>query len=191
MTAPPLIRADDAALIEQSWREPERFADIYDRHAGPIHRYVARRLGIGAADDVVAETFLVAFRGRRRYDLRHIDARPWLYGIAANVIGKQRRTEVRMLRAFARSGIDPINDADADRSDDRVTAVALQRDLAAALAGLAARDRDVLLLIAWADFSYHEVAEALNIPVGTVRSRLNRARHKLRHALGGQDPTTL
>ena len=191
MTAPPQIRADDAALIKQPWDQAEAFAEIYDRHAGPIYRYVARRLGEGAADDVVAETFLAAFRARRRYDLRQPSARPWLYGIAANVIGKQRRTEVRMLRAFARSGLDPVVEGDADRSDSRVSAAALQRDLAAALAGLAARDRDALLLIAWADFSYHEVALALDIPIGTVRSRLNRARLKLRKALGGQDPTSL
>jgi RNA polymerase sigma factor (sigma-70 family) len=190
MTAPPKIGVDDATLIEQSRDEPERFAEIYDRHAGPIHRYVARRLGIAAADDIVAETFLAAFHGRRRYQRQHPDARPWLYGIAANLISRQRRSEVRMLRALARSPIEPAHD-DADRSDDRLSAAAVQRDLAAALSDLAARDRDVLLLIAWADLSYHEVAEALDIPIGTVRSRLNRARNKVRHSLGDHDPTSL
>jgi DNA-directed RNA polymerase specialized sigma24 family protein len=107
MTAPPRERADDAAVIEQSWHEPETFAELYDRYAAPIHRYVTRRLGDGAADDVVAETFLAAFRMRRRYDLSRSDARPWLYGIAANMIGKHRRAEVRMLRALARTGTDP------------------------------------------------------------------------------------
>jgi DNA-binding CsgD family transcriptional regulator len=71
-----------------------------------------------------------------------------------------------------------------------VTAAAIQRELAGALAGLSRGDRDVLLLVAWADFSYGEVAAALGIPVGTVRSRLNRARRKVREALGGQDPTS-
>jgi DNA-directed RNA polymerase specialized sigma24 family protein len=106
-------------LIEQSWHEPEKFAELYDRHASPIHRYVTRRLGAGAADDVVAETFLAAFRGRRRYDMHRADARPWLYGIAANLIGKQHRGEVRMLRAFARTGVDPVTDSHADRVDSR------------------------------------------------------------------------
>ncbi len=55
---------DDAALIEASWREPETFAGLYDRHAAPIHRYVSRRLGDGMADDIVADTFLAAFRDR-------------------------------------------------------------------------------------------------------------------------------
>jgi RNA polymerase sigma-70 factor (ECF subfamily) len=191
MTAPPRERADDAALIEQSWHEPEMFAQLYDRHAGPLHRYVTRRLGDGVADDVVAETFLAAFRRRHRYDLDRGDARPWLYGIAANVIGKHRRSEVRMWRAFARTGIDPAVEGHAERADDRVAAAAAGQELAAALAGLAARDRDVLLLIAWADFSYDEVATALDIPVGTVRSRLNRARKKTREALGGHNPTSL
>ena len=182
-------RLDDAALIERSWHEPEAFATLYDRHAAPIYRFAGRRLGDQMADDVVAETFLAAFRRRKRYDLRRADARPWLYGIAANVMGKHRRAEVRMLRAFARTGIDPVADGHADRIDSQVSAAAVQRDLAAALAGLPG-DRDVLLLIAWADLSYDETAAALGIPVGTVRSRLNRARRKVRGALGGQDPTS-
>ena len=200
MTAVPRPRArdqgaagaclDDAALIERSWHEPEAFAALFDRHAAPIHRFAGRRLGHHLADDVVAETFLAAFRRRKRYDLRRADARPWLYGIAANVMGKHRRAEVRMLRAFARTGIDPVTEGHADRIDSRVCAAAVQRDLAAALAGLSAGDRDVLLLIAWADLSYEETAAALRIPVGTVRSRLNRARRKVREALGGQDPTS-
>jgi DNA-directed RNA polymerase specialized sigma24 family protein len=97
MTAPPQERADDAAVIGHSCHEPEAFAELYDRHAASIHRYVTRRLGDRAADDVVAETFLAAFRGRHRYDLSRRDARPWLYGIAANVIGKHRRRAARSL----------------------------------------------------------------------------------------------
>jgi RNA polymerase sigma-70 factor (ECF subfamily) len=175
-------------LIEWSWKEPETFAELYDRHAAPIHRYVSRRLGDAMADDVVADTFLAAFRRRQSYDMRRPDARPWLYGIAANLIGKHRRAEVRMWRAFARTGADPAVDGHAERIDNRVSAAAVQRDLAAALAGLSAGDRDVLLLIAWADLSYEETATALHIPVGTVRSRLNRARRKVREALGGHNP---
>ena len=190
LTAPTRLHADDAALIEQSWHEPEAFAGLYDRHAAGIHRYVTRRLGSQVADDVVGETFLSAFQRRRRYDLARPDAGPWLYGIAANLIGKHRRAEVRMLRALARTGADPVADSYADQVDARVSAAAAQADLAEALAGLAAGDREVLLLIAWADLSYDEVAVALGIPLGTVRSRLHRARRKVREALGGADPTT-
>jgi RNA polymerase sigma-70 factor (ECF subfamily) len=186
----PSLHADDATVIEQSWHESERFAELYDRHARVIHRYVSRRLGEPMADDVVAETFLAAFRWRRRYDLGRASALPWLYGIAANMIGKHRRAETRRLRALARIP-DPGPDPNADLIDDRVAAAAVQRQLIGALAGLSAGDREVLLLIAWADLSYEETAAALGIPVGTVRSRLNRARRQVREALGGQDPTSM
>jgi RNA polymerase sigma-70 factor (ECF subfamily) len=194
--AEPDDRPDDAALIERSLRDAEAFAGLYDRHAAPLHRYVARRLGDGAADDIVAETFLDAFRRRHKYDPARPDARPWLYGIAANLIGKHSRAEVRMLRAYSRTGADPVQAGhpasdETARADSRLSARAAQRDLAAALAALRAGDREVLLLVAWADLSYPEVAAALRIPVGTVRSRLHRARTQVRDALGGYDPTSL
>jgi RNA polymerase sigma factor (sigma-70 family) len=186
---PPPDPEDDAALIERSWLDPEAFAGLYDRHAAPLHRYAARRLGVGAVDDIVADTFLDAFRKRHRYDRTVTDARPWLYGIAANLIGKHSRSEVRMLRAYARTGTDPVL-AETDEADSRLASAAVRQDLAAALAALTSGDRDVLLMIAWADLSYAEVATALGIPVGTVRSRLHRARARIRAALGGHDPTS-
>ncbi|MET8583525.1 sigma-70 family RNA polymerase sigma factor [Streptomyces collinus] len=179
---------DDAATVAQSLEQPELFAPLYDRYAPDIHRYVARRLGDTAADDITAETFLVAFRIRSRYDRTRANARPWLYGIAGNLIGKQRRAEVRALRALARTSHDPLaaswGSFWVEDSDSRIAA---QGPLAGALAGLSASDRHVLLLVAWAELTYQEVAEALGIPIGTVRSRLNRARRKVRTALGA-DP---
>ncbi|MFC8433376.1 RNA polymerase sigma factor [Streptomyces sp. NPDC057253] len=174
----------DAELIAASLAEPERFAALFERHAPAIHQYVARRLGRDAADDVTAETFLTAFRIRARFDPARAGARPWLYGIAAKQIGRQRREEVRALKLLARTGHDPVADSWTDCADDRLAAEAAARPLAGALARLSAGDRHVLLLFAWADFSYQEIAEALGIPVGTVRSRLNRARRKLRTATG-------
>jgi RNA polymerase sigma-70 factor (ECF subfamily) len=182
--------ARDALLIERSLREPEVFALLYDRHAGHIRRYVTRRLGADVADDVVADTFVDAFRQRSRYQLDRDDARPWLYGIAANLIGKHRRSETRMLQAFTRTGADPVAQTYTDRVEDRVSAAALRQPLAKALADLSPKHRDVLLLIAWADLSYEETAQALGVSVGTVRSRLHRARTKVRQALGGQNPTS-
>ncbi|NUT38530.1 MAG: RNA polymerase sigma factor [Thermoactinospora sp.] len=179
----------DAELIRRSRRDPAHFAALFDRHAPALHRYVTRRLGEHLADDVVAETFLAAFRRRAKYDVAYPDARPWLYGIAANLIGRHRRTEVRFYLALARTGVDEVAESYADRVEARVTASAAQRDLAGALAVLSPEDREVLLLIAWADLSYEETAAALGIPVGTVRSRLHRARRKTREALGGVDPT--
>ncbi|WP_043495733.1 RNA polymerase sigma factor [Streptomyces viridosporus] len=178
------LAGDDAELIAASLEEPERFAALFDRHAPAIHQYVSRRLGRDAADDVTAETFLTAFRIRARFDPARAGVRPWLYGIAAKQIGRHRREEVRALKLLARTGHDPVADSWTDSADDRLAAEAAARPLAGALARLSAGDRHVLLLFAWADLGYQEIAEALDIPVGTVRSRLNRARRKLRAATG-------
>ncbi|WP_188195497.1 RNA polymerase sigma factor [Nonomuraea sp. SYSU D8015] len=180
---------DDAELIRCSHDDPERFAGIFDRYIEQIHRYVARRLGTQAADDIAAETFLIAFRRRASYDLAQQLARPWLYGIATTLIARHRRSEERFLRALSRTGVDPLPEPMAEAVIDRVTAQQKDRLLAGALAGLSQGDRDVLLLVAWGDLSYEEVAEALGVPVGTVRSRLHRARKKTRAALGDDDPT--
>lgn len=191
MSGPPpsTVRTeDDAEIVAQSLEQPELFALLYDRYAPDIHRYAARRLGDTAADDITADTFLVAFRIRSRYDRTRSHARPWLYGIAGNLIGKQRRAEVRALRALARTGHDPVAESWGESwVEDTDSRIAAQGPLAGALAGLSAPDRHVLLLVAWAELTYQEVAEALGIPVGTVRSRLNRARRKVRTALGA-DP---
>jgi len=175
---------DDATVIARSLEDPEQFAVVFRRHAPDIRRYVVRRLGPGAADDVVAETFLTAFRLRSRYSRDRPDARPWLYGIATNLVGRHRRAEVRQYRALARTGLDPVTESFADRADARVSAGAESRRLAAALAGLPAGHRNALLLVAWGDLSYEQAAAALGVPVGTVRSRISRARARLRQALG-------
>jgi RNA polymerase sigma-70 factor (ECF subfamily) len=192
---------DDATVVMQSGREPERFAALFDRYAAEIHRYLARRIGPDSADDLVGETFLIAFRQRDRYDQSRQSARPWLYGIATNLVGRHRRQEVRFFRAIARTGADPavltgagpgpLQPADplGERVTERLAAEAVRKQLATALARLRQADRDVLLLVAAGDFSYQEVALALDIPVGTVSSRLARARRKVREALGGVNPT--
>jgi RNA polymerase sigma factor (sigma-70 family) len=182
---------DDARLIAESCRVPERFGAVFDRHATAIHGYVARRLGRDAADDLVAETFLVAFRQRASYEPDQSSARPWLYGIATRLVSRRRREEVRFFRAIARSGIDPAADPVAepvaDQSARRVDAQALHRRLAGALAVLSPADRDALLLVA-DGLSYQEAAQALGVPAGTLSSRLARARRTVRAALGGANP---
>lgn len=178
----------DAAVIEQSWDRPDLFAAIFDRHFAEIHRYLARRVGGRAADDLAADVFLTAFTHRRRYDVARNCARPWLYGIATNLISSHRRQEARYFRALSRAEAQPGWEADEDRLADRVSAAATRPLLASALAELSPGDRDVLLLVALAGFGYPEVAEALGIPVGTVASRLSRARRQLRAALGGSNP---
>jgi RNA polymerase sigma factor (sigma-70 family) len=183
--------ADDATVIQLSRHEPEQFTVLFRRHAPQLQRYVVRRLGPDAADDIVAETFLLAFRHRERYDQTRPDARPWLYGIATNLIGRHRRSEIRLYRALARTGADPVTEPFTDRVDDQVSASYAGRLLATALTRLSAELRDTLLLAVWGDLSYDEVATALGVPVGTVRSRLSRARSKLRKTLGDADPSAL
>ena len=183
--------ADDASVIMRSRHEPEAFSALFTRHAATIQRYVARRLGPDAADDVVADTFLLAFRQRDSYDPARADALPWLYGIATNLIGRHRRNEVRLYRALARTGADEVTAPFTDQVDSAVTAGMASRRLAAALARLPAAYRDPLLLVAWGGLSYEETAAALAIPKGTVRSRVSRARARLRRTLGDINPTML
>jgi RNA polymerase sigma-70 factor (ECF subfamily) len=178
----------DAVAIEASWRDAERFAVVYDRYAAQLYRFAHRRVGAELAEDVVAETFLAAFRHRRRYDVGRPSARPWLYGILTRELARWHRTESARYRALARAGVDEVAHGFAERVDAAVSARALQGPLAGALARLKRADRDVLLLVAWSDFSYEEVAETLRINVGTVRSRLHRARRQIREALGGTNP---
>lgn len=177
--------ASDAQLIRRSCEDPEWFAVLFDRHGRQIHHYVACRLGTHAA-----ETFLIAFRRRESYDQSYRQALPWLYGIATTLIARHQRGEQRFLRALQRTGVKPLPESVAEQVVSRVAAQEQERHLAAALASLSRKDRDVLLLVALGDLSYEETAQALSIPIGTARSRLHRARRKVREALGGTDPIT-
>ncbi len=191
MTAVSGRGVSDAAVIAASRRDAETFGVIYDRYATQLYRYTYRRLGPEHAEDVVAETFLAAFRGRARYDLDREDARPWLFGIATREIARRRRSEEARYRAMARTGVDDVSEGFVDEVTTAVSAQGLRARLAQALRGLSAADRDVVLLIAWSGLNYEEVAETLRIKVGTVRSRLHRARRKLREALGDDTLTKL
>jgi RNA polymerase sigma factor (sigma-70 family) len=174
----------DAELIALSQSDPAAFAGIFDRHHAELYRYLRRRVGAGLAADLAAETFVTAFARRGSYRAETRDARPWLYGVAHNLLRNHLRAERRQLAAYARHGAEPFADPDAPsafaRADMRVDSAAVSGKLAKVLATMPSRDRDVLLLFAWADMSYAEIGHALNIPVGTVRSRLNRARHQMR-----------
>lgn len=180
------IPASDGDVIARSVHDPEAFVTLFERHFRAIHGYLARRVGGEGADDLAAEVFAQAFRVRARYRPETADARPWLYGIAANLLYKHRRTEARRLRALARSrpGADELDLAGAHA---RADAAALAPRVAAALRAIEPRDREVLLLFAWAELSYAEIGIALAIPIGTVRSRLNRARARVRRELGDDD----
>jgi RNA polymerase sigma-70 factor (ECF subfamily) len=182
---------DDGVVITASLIEPERFAAIFDRYAATIHRYLARRSDPQVADDLVAETFLAAFRRRNIYDRHRSVALPWLYGIATNVLAQHRRDQARMHHLQLAAPAAANGPCHADQVSTDVSAGALRDRLDTALREIDAADLDVLLLVAQEELTYEQVANALEIPIGTVRSRLHRARRTLREALGGRNPLTV
>ncbi|MEV7430098.1 RNA polymerase sigma factor [Nocardioides sp. NPDC092400] len=172
----------DSEIVRSSIDDPPAFAAIFDRHAAAIHRFAARRTDPTVADDVLSQTFLVAFERRRHFDLARESAVPWLYGIATRVLHRHRRDEVRMLRALARVPGESLEGDVGPTVDDQVDAQRTVAGLAQALRSLTSAHWDALLLLAWADLSYEQIAEALDVPTGAVRSRISRARATLRAA---------
>ena len=172
----------DGDVIRRSREAPTEFGELFVRHAGVLHRYAARRVGISAADDVLSDTFLIAFERRDRFDPAWVDARPWLYGIATNLIRKHHHDETRALKALLAAPRD-ISPTDEDvAAGGRIDAERTFATLSKTLRRMPARDRDTLLLFAWAGLTYEEIAVATSTPLGTVRSRLNRAKRMLRDA---------
>jgi len=174
----------DAEYLARSLIDPSAFAFIYERHFDRLHRYLHRRVGRDLADELAAETFAVAFARRKTCRSRE-SVLPWLYGIATNLLRRHRRAEGRQLRAYSRSGVDRwiAYDAGAASPDGS----RLDARLAGALAAMRPRERDALLLYALADFSYDEIAVALNVPLGTVRTWLYRARETAQDELTRDD----
>lgn len=169
----------DAGIIHASLADPSAFAVLFDRHWVRIYRYCVRRTG-PPGEDLAAETFRVAFDQRSRYDGRD-DAGPWLYGIATNLVRRWFRSAARGSGAHARAAAGRTPEAlEEEEALDRVEAERLAPDVAVGLAGLSATDRDALLLYALADLTYEEIARAIGVPTGTIASRINRARTRMR-----------
>jgi RNA polymerase sigma factor (sigma-70 family) len=162
---------------------PSCFTGVYEQYFAEIHRYIAGRLGRDVADDIAADTFVIALRKHSGFDPERGPLRAWLYGIATNLVAQHRRTEKRRYQALARAGAQELADGHEDPTMPWATAGEMQPRLARALAGLSQQERDVLLLVALVDLSYEEISHALSVPYGTVCSRLNRARKKIRTAL--------
>lgn len=177
------MEESDADVVARSRQEPEAFGTIFERHAEPVLRFVLRRVPPDDAEALLADTFRIAFERRVDFDVAR-PMRPWLYGIASNLIARQYRSETRRLKAVLRLGARSVDIGDpVEGTVDAVDAARASSRVVAALGRLNDGERDVLLLYAWEELSYEEIAVTLDLPVGTVRSRLSRARQKLRARL--------
>lgn len=179
----------DALIMERSVRAPELFGAIFDRHVHDIHGYLRRRAGQDTADSLLGDVFRIAFENRSRYLTDRECAPPWLYGIAANVLRQHLRSEHRRQRLVTKlTSAAPRLEIDGDDSD-RLHAQGELATVLHALELLPDAEREAVLLYAWEELSYEEIAVAQDVPVGTVRSRLNRARKRMAERIsdGGQE----
>jgi len=169
---------DDADVVARAIKRPDEFALLFDRHAPAIHRYASRRLGPDNADDLVMTTFTAAFDGRARFVApENRSARPWLFGIASNLVKQHFKASRRSVELRVRlSGERSSTPSDTETVNEMLA-------LAGALEGLPEQDRETLLLVSVGELTYEEAALALDIPIGTVRSRVNRARGRLRNLI--------
>jgi RNA polymerase sigma factor (sigma-70 family) len=173
----------DAELLTGLRVEPELVAVLFDRHAAAVFRFLARRAGSAAAEDLLSEVFAAALDARKRVVAHHSgSALPWLYGIALNVLRRHLRT-LGQRHIVTR---DPGMDWDA--VDARLDAEAQRSQLRAALRDLSAGERDILLLVAWEGLTPTEAAQALGISKVAARSRLHRARQRALHTLTADRP---
>ncbi|MBA3375587.1 MAG: sigma-70 family RNA polymerase sigma factor [Actinobacteria bacterium] len=176
------LRAD--ASDDTLWRSSRSgdqgaFAALYERHASTIYNYLFRRVADWSeAEDLTAVVFLEAYR--RRSDAVIVDGKllPWLYGIATNVLRNRRRAQWRHRRLLAQLASEPGGETGSD-VHARVEAAEQMRSVLNHITSLPRAQQDVIALCTWSGLSYEEAAVALGVPVGTVRSRLSRARASL------------
>jgi RNA polymerase sigma factor (sigma-70 family) len=179
----------DAEVIARSLVDRGAFEAIFDRHFDAVHRFASGRVGAQEAADVAAETFARAFDRRHRFRPDRSSALPWLFGIAVNVCRERSRRSGRGERAATRLATrseliaEPFESASAERLD----AERLRPELAAALQRLSDDEYALIMLATESDLSYQQMADLLGIPIGTVRSRLARARKRIRLSLSSTE----
>jgi RNA polymerase sigma factor (sigma-70 family) len=174
----PLTDAELWRLAAQG--DSSAFGALFERHACAVYNFCFRRTGDwAAAEDLTSIVFLEAWRRRKDVRLKDGRALPWLLGVAVNVLRNRRRSERRHRAALARlpipRGLDFADEVDGRLDDERRMRATLRT-----VAKLPRRQQEVLALCAWAGLSYEDAALALGLPVGTVRSRLSRARARVR-----------
>lgn len=175
---------DDAEVIAASLAgDPDAFGEIFDRYFQALRGYVVSRVGAADGPDLASQVFVTAFENRHKFKPEYGSARPWLYGIAGNLVRRHFRRKKRGTRAFQRVAVRDAGELVSDpmpQVDEYYAAADEAARLRVALDRLRPRDREIILLATWEEMSYAEIADALGIPVGTVRSRLARSREKLR-----------
>ncbi|MFI8075663.1 RNA polymerase sigma factor [Streptomyces sp. NPDC086033] len=163
--------------------DPDAFAELYDQCARSVYNHAFRLTADwSVAEDVMAATFMEAWRRRASIEAEGGSLRPWLLGIATNVARSHYRSN-RRYRAAAGAAAAAGADEVADHAEETAGRVDDRRRIAAtltALGSLKRPEREVLVLCLWEGLEYADAARALGIPVGTVRSRLSRARGRLR-----------
>jgi RNA polymerase sigma-70 factor (ECF subfamily) len=175
----------DEQALEQSIQEPECFGLLFDRHFDEIARFCIRRLGAVRGEDVAGDVFRWAFENRGRFDAERGAVHLWLFRVANNHVRNAARSAGRQGLAYSRWLIREGDDY-AELSGQVAAAVDAEHDLCAVAAVLELQPADeveTLLLFAWEELSYAEVAEVLAIPIGTVRSRISRVRRHLHDVL--------
>ena len=186
-----MIELSDRVLWQQA-REgyAPAFGALFERHAGRIYNYCFRRTGDWAmAEDLTSTTFLLAWRSHGRAPLQAESALPLLYGIATNALRNHRRSLRRGRDAFARLPLERAEEPDiAEEGAIRLDDQAAMRQLLRVFTRLPRREQDVVALCDWSGLSYEDAAAALDIPIGTVRSRLARGRQRLRELATANGP---
>ena len=168
----------DRLLLAGLPEQPELIGVLYERHAQAVFRFLSRRAGPAAAEDLLSEVFVAALQARGRVVAHDSgSALPWLYGIAANVL----RHHLRDCRAGGPASYDAGMDWDAVEA--RLDAQAKRGELRAALSALSPAERDLLLLVAWEELTPAEAARVVGISQVAARSRLHRARTRAARAL--------
>ncbi|MFE2534906.1 RNA polymerase sigma factor [Streptomyces sp. NPDC059371] len=167
---------DDEELLGRTARDPASFEPLVERHSAALHGYFARRAP-GAADDLLAELWLQAYATRRGFDPARGSVRAWLFGVARNVLSAHWRRDAADRPDIARA----VGDDDPwEAVDDRLVAAAVAPRLRELLAELPLVERELLLLVAWEQLTPSEAAGVVGIPAATARTRLHRARNRMR-----------
>jgi len=176
---------DDELVAELRLGASSALGELFDRYADRVYNYCFRRVGSWhQAEDLTSTTFLEVWRSRERAAAYDGTALPWLYGVATNVCRNATRSQRRQLRAVDRLPREVAADH-AERVAEVVDSERRMAELVDALAQLKDSERDVILLVTWSGLTYEQAASALGVPVGTVRSRLSRARQRLQLSMNG------